>query len=72
MVLGERRISSASNHSDWNPSRMSMDEDLTVMDEINKGKWRHRHLRKHFEELPDNEICIADFTCALMQKGLLR
>ena len=68
MKMKEDRNSSDSQHT----KLLAVEDEFGVMDEINKGKWRHRHLRKHFEELPENEICISDFTCALLQKGLLR
>ncbi|KAJ3341247.1 hypothetical protein HDU91_000743 [Kappamyces sp. JEL0680] len=43
------------------------------MDEINKNKWRNRHVHQHFaNELPSDQICVADFTCALEKKGLIR
>ena len=56
-----------------------------VIDEINRQKWRNRytclyrfrlitrHVHRHFSgDLPAEEICIADFSCALEKKGLLR
>ncbi len=65
-IMGRTSIRSASAVS-------PIPDDNSVVSTINKNKSRNRHVHTHFiGELPEDQICVADFTCALERKGLIR
>jgi hypothetical protein len=46
--------------------------DQETLMELNQNKRRNKHMHYHFPDLPVDEVCIADFSCALQRDLLIR
>jgi hypothetical protein len=54
-------------------STTSISSTISITDTVNGNKKRNRHMHQHFEgQIPHDQVCIADFSCALMLDYLLR
>lgn len=54
-------------------STTSINSTVSITDTVNGKKKRNRNMHQHFEgQIPHDQVCIADFSCALMLDYLLR